>query len=89
MECREIAIQTDVQIGTSTWIVTLENDQRQHGQHKQQAVDRSDQPARAAPEYPSAEQGVTKSEGLEDVYDDCLQMDCIECDEDSDFKHPD
>ena len=86
MACREIAIQIDIQVGLSTWVVTLNNGQ---------AHIASD-PKRTASASPNVEclQDVSKFEVLTDDDDELHQdVDCFDCedaaDSDSDFKHPD
>ena len=86
MACREIAIQTDIQVGLSTWIVSLNNDQ----------AHTSSGPKSTAPASPNVEslQDVSKFEVLtDDDLDLHQEVDCFEredaADSDSDFKHPD
>ena len=74
----EASIQTDVQVGAGTWIVSLG------------AMPMSSS-ATAGDEQEVAKFEVISNADAEDEFDDCMTVDCVECDEesyDSDFKHP-
>ena len=89
-EVREISTQTDIQLGKSTWVVTLNADRQDDTTHH--TVDQEKPEGVPSPSEDIGDgQNVEKFE--DDDEDDCLAVDCIDCALDSDTepepKHPD
>ena len=86
VEMMETGTQTDIQLGKSTWVVSISNERHRHDEQDEQVVEKFAQPG--SQEAEQQEAGYYEEPSEEDS-DNCLQVDCIDCEEEPEFKHPD